>query len=55
MTDSVLNLAIRLLNVVSRTDYATALILVALAALGVAALSLWTLTVIVKTLTARRK
>jgi hypothetical protein len=55
MTDSLENLVLRLMDAVAHADYATALILVALAALGVAALSLWALTVVVKALTARRR
>jgi hypothetical protein len=55
MIDSLVNLAVHLADAAAHVDYASALALVALAALGVAALSLWALTVVVRALTGRRK
>ena len=55
MIDSLVNLAMHLSDAASHASYASALALVALAALGVAALSLWALTVVVRALTGRRK
>jgi hypothetical protein len=55
MTDNVEKLGRDLLETVAHVDSGTAVVLVALAALGVAALSLWTLAVVVKALAARRR
>ena len=54
-TDSLEKLAIRLMDEAVHANYGTALLLVALAALSVAALSLWTLTVVVRAVTSRKK
>jgi hypothetical protein len=55
MIHSLANLAMHLSDAAAHADYASALALVALAALGVAALSLWALTVVVRALTGRRR
>jgi hypothetical protein len=55
MIDSLVNLAMHLTDAASHANYVGALVLVALAALGVAALSLWALTVVVRAITGRRK
>jgi len=55
MTDKVEKLGRDFLETVAHVDSVTAVVLVALAALGVAALSLWTLAVVVKALAARRR
>jgi hypothetical protein len=55
MTDNVEKLGRDFLDTVAHVDSVTAVVLVALAALGVAALSLWTLAIVVKALAARRR
>jgi hypothetical protein len=55
MIDSLVNLAMHLADAAAHAGYVSGLVLVALAALGVAALSLWALTVVVRALTGRRK
>ena len=55
MSDRFDVLAERLVGAVLHSDSEMALAVVALGALGVAALSLWALTVVVKAMTARRK
>jgi hypothetical protein len=55
MTDNVEKLVSQFVHTVMHVDYVTALVLVTLTALGVAALSLWTLAVVAKALAARRK
>jgi hypothetical protein len=55
MTDNVEKLGRDFLETVAHVNSVTAVVLVALAALGVAALSIWTLAVVVKALAARRR
>lgn len=55
MSDRFDALAEKLVGTVLHSDSGMVLAMVALGALGVAALSLWTLAVVVKAVTARRK